>query len=528
MRGITPVIAIILLLLMAVAAAGGFYFVYQGFTEEGEESGSTQIESLGEQSLAQIQIESAAGGRIYVRNVGASDIDLSKSTVYVENQPVSVNRSVDILEEKNRAILKLIELPSCTTERCEVKISGTASASKKIDLSRLVCSSDADCYSSETCEGGICVEEEVVPAECGDGECSGDEDGESCFEDCGPRKIAIHGLDPSEMEPDIYSFDWNGSAYVRGENVTANSYSDVLYRSKYDSQGNILGVGHTGADENQEVSWYYYDGSWTTDNVTTNVWEDNSGLSGCDFNSSDEAMAVWLTGDARENLAWASFDGSTWTTPINLTSNDASVRMDGPNTDFTFASDDRGVAVWAPSENSWNWVNYSIWDDGWGQGGHLVELSDQFSHGLGITAARSNSTHVMVAWLLEQEYLSGSYKDVIQWVSWDGSTWSDFQNVTDDLGNMWVFDMQADKDGSWYLAVSNTSSTPSWIEWYSWQNGWVYEGNLTDEPGYAAALLERNENGALTATLMEEGTSAINELLYWDGTDWQGPIGIYS
>jgi len=144
-KGITPVIAIILLLLMAVAAAGGFYFVYQSFSSSGEEAGATQIEALGETSLSQLTIESVAAGKVYVRNVGATDIDATKLTVFVDNVPYEVNLSTSTLAENSRVTFKFTTSPSCAKTKCEVKLSGAASGSKSVEAARLSCSSDGDC-----------------------------------------------------------------------------------------------------------------------------------------------------------------------------------------------------------------------------------------------------------------------------------------------------------------------------------------------------------------------------------------------
>ncbi len=535
MKGITPVIAIILLLLMAVAAAGGFYFVYQGFTESGEESGATQIEQLGEQSLAQIQIESAAGGRLYVRNVGASDIDLSKSTVYVENRPVSVNRSADTLSERNRAVLKLNEAPDCTTEKCEVKISGAASTSKTIDLSKLLCSSDADCYSGESCEGGVCMEggEEEEGAYCGDGECGEGEDGLSCFEDCGPRSLLFSGVDWDEMNVDVYSFDWNGTTYVQGENVT-NSTSNVfnVLNTGFDSQGRALALGtYNYHDTTAELWWGYDDGTgWysSEENFTgNNGYEDNFFLGGPDFNSSDEAMAVWRRGESDENIGWASFDG-TWSEPQNITDNGPEMYVGRGS--FAFAPWDDGMAVWRSRSGDDDWVNYSYWDGSkWAETGTILSQEDELDHAIDFTDVAFNGTHAMAVWAFSYTYVGdGGY--IIQWSTWDNSSWSPVQNVTDESWNVNLPSVGVDANGDWVMILANATSEPVWTEWLSWEGGWVREGNLTDEnaPGVAWGGLQTNENGAVMTLLLEEISGSIYEGRWtcWDGTSWNETVPV--
>ncbi len=532
-KGITPVIAIILLLLMAVAAAGGFYFVYQGFTESGQESGETQIEQLGEQSLAQIQIESAAGGRIYVRNVGASDIDLSKSTVYVEDRPVDVSRSSETLAQKNRAVLKLTEAPGCTKERCEVKISGTASTSKSIDLSRLVCSSDADCYSGEACEGGVCVEGE--PPACGDGECGSGEDGMSCFADCGPRHFAGFDLDPAEGDFDVYSYGWSGTTYVKGENLTSSLIGEVIRTSTIDSQGNLLVIGGIpfamgGPNPPPEVFWLYNSsGTWTAlDNITDNDWEDSIGGHGCDFNSSNEAIAVWTRGGSPHVVAWSSFDGTGWSESQNLTETAGNEPYIYEYPAFSFADDDKGMLVWAPSSDGTPWINCSLWDDGWGQFESIQELPETSSWEIRGLDVEFNSTHAIAAWTVQHGGIGSDFDEMVQWSTWDGTGWSEPENLTDEMGCYYAnetyeggdIELVVDNDDNLMMMTQNRSSSPSWVEWWSWDGGWVYEGNFTTGATCSGVGVVENEKNAITGLCAVFSASVEYYYTYWDGTEW--------
>ncbi len=552
MRGITPVIAIILLLLMAVAAAGGFYFVYQGFTESGEESGATQIEQLGEQSLAQIQIESAAGGRIYVRNVGASDIDLSKATVYVENQPVSVNRSADTLAERSRAVLKLTEVPGCTQEQCEVKISGAASTSRTVDLSGLVCYSDADCYAGETCEGGVCAESEGeeetdcgngvcdegetssnCPADCycGNEHCDSDENGTSCFEDCGPRSIAFMGIDMAEMDVEIYAYDWDGSTYVQGENLSQNSYLDEVTHSDYSPEGKAIVVGNAGeSSTSRDVLWTYWDGeTWSsTDNVTSGELDQEAAHVA--FNSSGEVIAVWRLGDVTpsndgDDVAWASFDGSTWSEPQNMTDTPAEIEIETGT--FAFSADDKGMAIWpsnAPGgTNAPSWINYSVFDGSWSAPGVIASRTSSEWEDFYHPTAGFNSTHGMAVWERIYHLQPEDWDEVLQWSTWNGAGWTEPQNVSDELAGVTPVDVVEDGEGGWLLVFQNTTSSPTWPQWYRWNGGWQAMGNLTASGEIGNSNVIKNENGAIMVTIAVQVPPSV-KYVYWDGTGWSEPV----
>ncbi len=538
-KGITPVIAIILLLLMAVAAAGGFYFVYQGFTEEGEESGSTQIESLGEQSLAALQIESAAGGRIYVKNVGASDVDLSKVSVYVENQPVSVNRSSDTLAERSRAVLKFTQPPSCEGD-CEVRISGAASTSRTLDSSKLSCASDADCYSGESCEGGVCVEGEEEAAVCGDGTCDAGEDGENCYDDCGPQSLLFPVPDVPSLPPGTCTlrvFEWNGTTYVGGDDLTDGTQEYWMTDNVFDSDGSGFWVGwaaEVSTSSNWEIATARYDGdSWSSPtNRSDNDWQDTYLASGLDFNSTGDALLLWGTGtDGGTDAGWASWDGSSWSEQQNITQNPSSTDLIMPT--FAFAPDDSGMAVWATSDGSSDWVNYSLWDGGWGETGAILSLEDELDQELKLPIVKSNGTHMMAAWIRSYTYMPGDADDVLQWSTWDvseGGPWSPVQNFSDELGTVMLPVMETDKNGDFLFVYSDMTNGAlgAWPEWYSWEDGWVLEGNVTDsDPLGFSTHLFKNENDALTLILTTIETGFYEfDVSYWDGTAWTEPADI--
>ncbi len=487
MKGITPVIAIILLLLMAVAAAGGFYFVYQGFTESGEESGSTQIESLGEQSLAQIQIESAAGGRIYVKNVGAGDVDLSKATVYVESQPVSVNRSSDTLAERSRAVLKLTERPGCTAESCEVKISGAASTSKTVDLAKLLCSSDAECYSSETCEGGVCVEEEVVETTCGDGNCEEGEHGYDCFEDCHPESLIV--LPATHFA----TYDWNGTTYDFVSNFTpwVKPYQSSYLSATFLANGNHL---FSGSFNNGPIGsqWYSkYDGSsWSYPyNLSGNYklspqpWPVKSS----DVDSSGNAMFVWRYVESSiwmDKIQYASLVNGVVSSPENATGWLHPTPSEGLNEAspaFEFLPDDTGFLVYA------------------------------------------NRT----------EFDVGNYQHKILYRQWDGTSFSaptllynrannaDLQAFNPPLVS---FAENGDGVAVWMTGNETNHAFPKYA---TYDGSWTYQGNfegwtpLNETNGLIFSGLEHDHGGDAVAVLSDLSGVGSYHALYEDGA-WGG------
>lgn len=241
MKGITPVIAIILLLLMSVAAAGGFYFVYQNFSETGQESGSSQIENLGESTLAAIKIESAAGGKIYVRNTGSTTIDASRLSVYVDGVAIDVNASTENLEENSRASLKLTKAPTCASTKCEIKISGPASITKIIDYNKLICSSNSECAFNERCLNYVCRDS--------------------------LNNIFFGSFFPY---PRIKYFDYNDRTLVNASDIFDTSFSIAI--SAYDFDGDSFDEILYGTQESAGLGYT----EWGWINGTVGSWTNNT------------------------------------------------------------------------------------------------------------------------------------------------------------------------------------------------------------------------------------------------------------
>ncbi len=537
MRGITPVIAIILLLLMAVAAAGGFYFVYQGFTESGEESGSTQIEQLGETSLAAIQIESAAGGRLYVRNVGASDIDLSKMTVYVENQPVSVNRSSDTLAERERAVLKLTEMPSCSSEKCEVKISGTASTSKKVDLAKLLCSSDADCYSSESCTDGVCVGEGEEETTCGNGICETGEYGYECFVDCHPESLLLVAKNSTDDGDLVAIYDWNGTSYARAGNLTN---TDLKYwwlpLTTFLPNGDAVSASYfswNGQEDYRDLWHTRYDGSsWSSpQNITNSPSRKLFYFGGAEVNSTEDIMAVWVEdGSDKNEIYWASYADGSVSPPSAIpdTNTDTYPYM----WSFAFAPDDEGYIFFTNSTLNAGMNNQVVktvrWNgDGWGSPSTLVSYpsNNRASHYALDFASDGNG---IAAWVHQN---STNYRK-LKYATYDGSAWT-YQGNFDDSSpptnetTIAATSMAYDHLGNPMFAAIHTNNDPSvFTQYHRYANGGWSEGT-TFPTGMALeqTFLSKAGDGSLFAfsiNFMAMQVEGRSEYYWssWDGSAW--------
>jgi len=181
------------------------------------------------------------------------------------------------------------------------------------------------------------------------------------------------------------------------------------------------------------------------------------------------------------------------------------------------------MAVWPSTSGDHDWVNYSEWDNGWGTPDNtILSLEDALSHNIGYGEFDFNGTHGLAVWILGYNYLSG-YNEVIQWSTWDNSSWSTPQNVSDELGeaNMLTLEWADDR---WIFAFLNDSQSPSWFEWYSWENdNWSYEGNLTSDNENFMLRITQNQNNAVLGVFYDV-TASADKWTSWTGTEWNETV----
>ncbi len=527
---------------MAVAAAGGFYFVYQGFTESGEESGSTQIEQLGEQSLAAIQIESAAGGRIYVKNVGASDIDLSKVSVYVENVPYSVNTSSDTLAERNRAVLKFTQRPSCSSDSCEVKISGAVSASKSVDISKLSCSSDAECYSSETCEGGVCVEGEGETAVCGDGECAASEHGYDCWEDCHPESVALPSVEVASSSLWLTQYDWNGTTYDFAGNVT--EAIDMVIRLEFQPlflpNGNHIAAGTANSQDHFYSYWLSkYDGSsWSYPSNLSNQYElyTGSGFPSPDSDSAGNAMFVWAYEEPgqpvpNEKVQWVTLQDGVVSDPDNVTN-----WLDtGSGPSFAFAPDNSGFALYKNvsdfATHNNHKILYSHWDgSSWDDTGVVANYPNVASaNSISFFYPRvsfADNGDAMSVWGVRNKTNYVYYKYAVH----EGSAWSSPANfegwtpVNYSDPDLPPVGLAYDHQDKFVFATSSMASSFEDIQdfFFTYDGIWSANQTFPEASGKWLSSISKTPDNTLFAIEMDYGAVMAGERDIWRWTVWNG------
>jgi flagellin-like protein len=194
MKSISPVIAIVVLMIMTVAAAGMAYLTITTYQTQTAASGEGGLETLGTRARTQLKIESVAGGKIYLRNLGTDTF--TGAQFFVEGRPLNVSGPV----ECNAGSVCVYEVEE------DVNCTGDCELSMGLDL---------------PIGTQVTVEEEEIEPEtiCGDASCDPDEDCTTCPADCG---VCVYCL----------------SLEVSYESRTsANTESDSVYSLDVDADG---------------------------------------------------------------------------------------------------------------------------------------------------------------------------------------------------------------------------------------------------------------------------------------------------
>ncbi len=544
-RGITPVIAIILLLLMSVAAAGAVYFFYQNISETSEGTSSSQIEQVSEKTMAQLSIESVAGGRVYARNRGAGSIDASKLAVYVEDKPYSFNSSLETISGGDMAVLKFTEVPSCDDSKCTVKIRGAASTSKIVEDETLSCSSDSDCLSGETCEGGICLFGEGEETTCGDGTCDASEHGYDCFEDCNPESIlyafGVVGADGGWLA----QYDWNGTTYdfvdnltEMGEIGTSGFFSAVLL-----ANGNHIISGHASEDEMGTYWLSQYDGSsWSYPYNLSNehvVAGTPICMGSSDADSDGDVMFVYsrnMGGGGIEELQWAAIEGGSLSSP-SAVSGVASYASPA----FSFSPDGNGALVYTNRTNlgignNQYKVVYRAWD-GSSFGSPDVFFNQQNSADLDMILAPlvafAENGDGMAVWMVENETNHVFHK----YATHDGLSWTyqgNFENFEsfNESDTALITGLEFDHLGN-AVATSGRAGPGGASDHYAvYDNGaWGQTQGMPESTGKIWPHLMKMPDSTLVATDMDydvlmAGGREMWRWTVWNGNSWSDPVHI--
>jgi len=120
-----------MLLLISVAIVGGFFWIYKQIQSSGEASGDSMSE------IPILKIQTVTNGNVWVKNVGVGEIDLTKTRVYVNGQPVESTRSVDTIASGEMGGFTLGSSP-CTKGSCTVRVTtGSASDTREVNYAEL-------------------------------------------------------------------------------------------------------------------------------------------------------------------------------------------------------------------------------------------------------------------------------------------------------------------------------------------------------------------------------------------------------
>lgn len=427
MKGITPVIAIILLLLMAVAAAGGFYFVYQNFSETGQESGSSQIGALGEQTTSAIKIESISEGTVYVKNTGVNDIDMTTSQIFIENAPVEATVSREQVGQNELVQVALPQGTTCSGESCEVKVvTSKATATQRATQAQLMSS-------------------------CGDGTCSRNElINSNCFTDCGPHPFAMghyYGNISASFDMVAAAVEWNGTGLNYGANLSSTIFLDPsnTHLKTYFFGDEDLAIGsrvYDSANGKTIPIYSHYNGTHWSD-LTDLSTQDTDGDMTADYAKypSGRGMTVWnvhndtWTEYAHHILQYAIWDGSSFSTAQNVTWGGEPIQAESHS--IATIGEDNVLLVFRNWTTSTDYnTSYSIWDGAsWSKPTQITGGENHFPEkvcALTDSVVMGDGRYLAV-WECTFDFYCDECPRMVQYSVYDGEGWSEAANITESL-----------------------------------------------------------------------------------------------
>jgi len=96
-KGITPVVAVILLLLITISIVGFAMMFFQRVAAQSAEGGEEQLQQQLSQAATQPRIASMSGDKVYVQNVGNTDLTKASLAFFVDGQKMAVAAGPDTL-----------------------------------------------------------------------------------------------------------------------------------------------------------------------------------------------------------------------------------------------------------------------------------------------------------------------------------------------------------------------------------------------------------------------------------------------
>jgi len=134
MKGITPVIAVILLLMITISLVGFAFIWFSGLTKSITNQTSEHLEQQMRAMTSDFRIENVAGDKVYIRNIGTSEINKEGIGIYANNIKLDFTLQGDkIGPNEVKEIVLDRNLTSCTTSISLKIVSGIWEHSQNVD-----------------------------------------------------------------------------------------------------------------------------------------------------------------------------------------------------------------------------------------------------------------------------------------------------------------------------------------------------------------------------------------------------------
>jgi len=106
-KGISPIIAVVLLVMIVVAMGISAYYFFSKTQQTIQKETQQQVEEGYKKVYTFIKIDSVTRDKIYIRNVGSTQIKKESLQLYVDNLPYNFSLNADVLEPEKFYVLEL-------------------------------------------------------------------------------------------------------------------------------------------------------------------------------------------------------------------------------------------------------------------------------------------------------------------------------------------------------------------------------------------------------------------------------------